>query len=309
MARGIGGVDVIQGLVPDVAALVAAALAQLGSAWFLSALLVLLYWTRPEEEHDVLLVGSLLLVAFGIYRTLKELFALPRPAELLLAPADAPALIRPLYDAAVLGTGYGFPSGHATNSAVVYIGLAAVLGIWTRRRRYATATALVTVVALTRILLGVHYLVDVVAGAALGASVALLGVYGVRQFVDDGVTVTLVLGVFASAGYVVASGGLPESLLLSGAVLGLLGGWQLLMLARMSAGIRPPVGVGSATRKRGLAALALVPLLVAVGSTPVVDSLAVPASGLVGLAVAGVVLAPTVWQGDSGRQRPSIRRR
>ena len=205
MARGIGGVDVIQGLVPDVAALVAAALAQLGSAWFLSVLLVVLYWTRPGEEHDVLLVGSLLLVAFGIYRTLKELFALPRPAELLLAPADAPALIRPLYDAAVLGTGYGFPSGHATNNAVVYIGLAAVLGIWTRRRRYATATALVTVVALTRILLGVHYLVDVIAGASLGASVAVLGVYGVRQFVDDGVTVTLVLGVFASAGYVVAS--------------------------------------------------------------------------------------------------------
>jgi len=301
MTRGIGGVQVIQNLLPEGAALLAAALTQLGDAWFLSLLLVVLYWALPEEEHDVLLVGALLFVAAGAYRTLKHVFALPRPNDPLLAAEGVPGLLRPLYEATAFATSYGFPSGHATSSAVVYLGLAGVLGIWTRRRRYAVAATVVTVVGLTRVVLGLHYLVDVVAGAALGAAVAWLGIHGVRQFAADRVTVVLAVGVLTSAAYAAASGATRDSLLLSGAVLGLLGGWQLLVLARAAAG-SPAVPVSSVRRRRGIAAVAFAPLLVTVATTPVVGVTPIPGAGFAGFVVAGVVLAPTVRRVDEWRQ-------
>ena len=65
-----------------------------------------------------------------------------------------------------------FPSGHALGAAAVYPALLLVVWPWLagRVRRLAlTLTALVVVaVAASRVLLGVHYLSDVVAGAALG---------------------------------------------------------------------------------------------------------------------------------------------
>jgi len=88
--------------------------------------------------------------AFAVTLALKHAFALPRPPG---AGTD----------------GYGFPSGHAIGATVVYGGLVALLGERRRRRRaVVAAAALVTLVSLSRIVIGVHYLVDVVAGVAVG---------------------------------------------------------------------------------------------------------------------------------------------
>ena len=70
--------------------------------------------------------------------------------------------------------GYGFPSGHATAATAVYGGVAAVLPAGTGRLRYAAAGSVVAVVALSRIAIGVHYLVGVVAGVLLGLTVLAL---------------------------------------------------------------------------------------------------------------------------------------
>jgi membrane-associated phospholipid phosphatase len=86
----------------------------------------------------------------------------------VLVARSRPVLVHPIASA----SGYSFPSGHAGGSAAVYGALVLVFsaGIarWARLM-LATATALlVGAVAVSRVLLGVHYPSDVAAGVALG---------------------------------------------------------------------------------------------------------------------------------------------
>lgn len=77
-------------------------------------------------------------------------------------------------------TGFSFPSGHAAGS-MVFFGLGAYLLLRLlppRRHRnvVAAAVALVSVIGLSRVLLQVHYLSDVLAGYALGACWLVVGI-------------------------------------------------------------------------------------------------------------------------------------
>ncbi|MFW6384361.1 MAG: phosphatase PAP2 family protein [Halodesulfurarchaeum sp.] len=110
-------------------------------------------WGRARR----FLVALTLALSASIF--LKRGLAMPRPPTALMAvPKD----------------GYGFPSGHATAAAGL---VTALLGTLSRRERWqvALAMAFVAVVAATRVLLGVHYLGDVLAGILLGVSAAALG--------------------------------------------------------------------------------------------------------------------------------------
>lgn len=101
--------------------------------------------------------------------------ALARAGELVcesvvkvLVARPRPALVDPVAHA----SGYSFPSGHAGGSAAVY-GALALLGVagvarWTRLMLMTAAALLVGAVAVSRVLLGVHYPSDVAAGVALG---------------------------------------------------------------------------------------------------------------------------------------------
>lgn len=82
-----------------------------------------------------------------------------------------PVLAHPVAHAA----GFSFPSGHATGSAAFYGSLAIVLaGRVATPLRVAIGVVPPLVVATTRVLLGVHFPSDVVAGLAVGWAVALL---------------------------------------------------------------------------------------------------------------------------------------
>ena len=74
---------------------------------------------------------------------------------------------------------YSFPSGHATDSAAVCIAIALVLAVCVLRRPIARILALVAggllpvAIGTSRLILGVHWPSDVLAGLALGVGVSL----------------------------------------------------------------------------------------------------------------------------------------
>jgi hypothetical protein len=86
----------------------------------------------------------------------------------LLVRRERPPVVPPLAP----GTGYSYPSGHTTAAAATYAAMALLLGRgrrWPVRVWLAVAAVGVTVcVALSRVLLGFHWLTDVIGGAALG---------------------------------------------------------------------------------------------------------------------------------------------
>lgn len=305
MSRGIGGVELVQELLPEWAALLAALLTQLGDSWFLGLVLVSLYWTRRENGEDVVLVAGLLFVGTGIYRTLKHVLALPRPNAPLLDPAAVPSLVRPLYEAAAFSQSYGFPSGHATGSAAVYVGLAAVLTVGTRRGRYAVAGLLVTVVSLTRVVLGLHYVVDVVAGACLGAGLVYVTVRGRHHLGRDAVTPVLFAAVIATACYLGASGTTTQSYGAVGGALGLLAGWQVVVLGQ---GPTAPATTGNAGEpaawRRWTALGSVVMLLSSLVAAVFVPGEATYLAGVAGAAAVFVVVAPMVR--NPGRLRRGL---
>jgi undecaprenyl-diphosphatase len=121
----------------------------------------LLLLRKPVTALAVFAAGAGGMALNGV---LKQLFARARPQVVPpLVDVDSPS----------------FPSGHALLSAAVYLSLAIVAAraIPARRVRLyvlAAAATLVALVGLTRIILGVHYPTDVVAGWIIGGLWALL---------------------------------------------------------------------------------------------------------------------------------------
>ncbi|WP_254768138.1 phosphatase PAP2 family protein [Salinilacihabitans rarus] len=291
MARELGGVEFVQGVLPESLAPVVALVTQLGDVWFLALVVTLLYVRDGRERFAV--VAARALGGLGVLYALKYYFAFPRPSA-PLAPVEAvhPA-IQPLYAATGFAGGYGFPSGHALLSTVVYVSLAGAVAAGSARRRYAAAAALVGAVSLSRVALGVHYLVDVLAGVAVG--LAFLGATALllrRAGRERGAVAFLVAVACAAAG-VGSSGAAFDQVLLLAATLGALTGWAAFRAAETAGedGRRSAVHVWTA----GLAVAAL--FVVTVGAADPVPGL--PAA--VGLAVAGLVLAPILRSAERGR--------
>ena len=85
----------------------------------------------------------------------------------------------------VTETESSFPSGHATDSTAFYVALALVVAVFVLRRPLARGMAVAAsvvvsaAIGLTRLVLGVHWPTDVLAGWALGSTAALLVVLSV----------------------------------------------------------------------------------------------------------------------------------
>ncbi|WP_226040390.1 phosphatase PAP2 family protein [Natrinema sp. DC36] len=185
MYRGAGVLEAVRDLVPEWGAVLAAAVTQLGDGWFLLVLGIGASWTvawrrtarrgrwlerdRRARQSDGPWFVAVIVGGLAVMTTLKHFFALPRPDLATLDPVVLPSSMQSLYLSIASAGGYGFPSGHAVGATVTYGLFALALDAGTRRLRLAVAGVIVAAVSLTRLVLGVHYPLDVVAGIVVGS--------------------------------------------------------------------------------------------------------------------------------------------
>ncbi|UWG48922.1 Membrane-associated phospholipid phosphatase [Halanaeroarchaeum sp. HSR-CO] len=209
--RGQGVAAAISQSVPETVVPILVVVTGLGDPVFVAVLAVAVYWLGPQYGLLDRRAGATVLAttffALALTLFLKYGFAMPRPpADVMLIPED----------------GMGFPSGHATGATATYAALAVYLKRWSRTNRYGLAGVLVVVVALSRVFLGVHYFVDVVAGIVVG----LLALAAVRWVASEQLTIAFAMSVpVALAGTLLA--GTAETALQVGVVSGGAIGWWL----------------------------------------------------------------------------------
>ena len=117
----------------------------------------------PLIRGKIMLTARILLagvVAFFVTELIKLLIHRPRPFAALSG-------VHQLIAKGV--TDWSFPSGHAAVAFALAVGISVYSRTWGR-----AAFFLAALVALGRVVVGVHYPSDVIAGAALGAIVARL---------------------------------------------------------------------------------------------------------------------------------------
>jgi len=123
-------------------------------------LVAVFLWTLKKKKftYELILAG---LSTAAITHSLKFGFAVPRP-ELVLNPPSS----------------FAFPSGHSSGATVFYILIAYLVAQSVseshRWKCYAGFSIPILCIALSRVLLGVHWLTDIIGGILLGLSIVSL---------------------------------------------------------------------------------------------------------------------------------------
>lgn len=202
--RGVGILRAVTEWVPEWAVPAIQAVTLLGDPALLVVAVTVLYWVGPRfnviEVREAVRLFAVTMTAVAVVTALKQWFGLPRPPERFVAMSV---------------TGYGFPSGHATAATAVYGGGALVAMQPDTRWRYWGGGTLIGIVALSRIALGVHYFVDVIAGIVVGCLV--IGV--VFTVTDARLTPGFWLAVIAAGAAVLLTGLAPEATMTEDAAL------------------------------------------------------------------------------------------
>lgn len=138
-----------------------------GFFWILLGLM-LIAAGKQYRRWGIVMLLSLAITAFVTNLAIKPFFARPRPFDTLMFDI----LIAPPHD-------FSFPSGHT--SAAVSV---AVTALFINRKIGIGMLIFAILMAFSRMYLGVHYLTDVLAGAAIGALVSIATVFLMRQWID-----------------------------------------------------------------------------------------------------------------------------
>jgi membrane-associated phospholipid phosphatase len=148
--------EAIREATPPAATDAFAVITELGGLSFLLVALSVLYWVDDRESTAV--VVGYTLVALAATLALKQWFTAPRPPAGVQAVAESPETS-------------GFPSGHAISATVVYGGLVLARDRLRDPGYVAAAASVIGLVGLSRIVIGVHYVGDVLAGYAVGTAI------------------------------------------------------------------------------------------------------------------------------------------
>jgi membrane-associated phospholipid phosphatase len=233
--RGLGLVDALAGL-PEPVVAAFAVVTLLADPLVLFGGLALWYWRAPalgRSRDAVAATVALGLAGLGLTLATKAVFGLARP------PGAGTGAVGP-----------GFPSGHALGATAVYGGAAA---LWAPldRRRLAGAALVVAAVALSRLVLGVHYLVDTVAGVAAGTALVavVVAVDGARR---PGRAFALAAGLAAVALALVRPAATTDAAAGLGGALGGLVGWRAVAADAAPVAVSVPVAAVALALTAGL---------------------------------------------------------
>ncbi len=125
-----------------------------GEETFIIAIIAWIYWNKNKKEGFTL--SFALLVSLMLNNVLKIIFRTERPFQKL------PGLTGKRLQTA---TGYSFPSGHTQGAASFYSSLFLVYKKW---RVIIPAIIIIIFVAISRVYLGVHWPIDVIAAVFIG---------------------------------------------------------------------------------------------------------------------------------------------
>lgn len=140
-----------------------------GESVFIVAILGFMYWCYDKNMAKRMALAIAIAVVWN--PIVKNIFVRRRPymdnpGIKCLKPVEAGYDI---YD--ISAQGFSFPSGHSTNSLLVFGSLA---NLFRKRIFFITAAVLTFLVGLSRVVLGVHYPTDVLVGWAMGAGFIFL---------------------------------------------------------------------------------------------------------------------------------------
>ncbi|MBO4234841.1 MAG: phosphatase PAP2 family protein [Firmicutes bacterium] len=162
----------VQNMLGTIGVQIASLFTMLGEELVIIAILGFLYWCYDKEFAKV--IGTNIVVALVLNPLIKNIVIRRRPyfdheGIKCLKAVDSDADI---YD--IAAQGYSFPSGHSTNSAVVYWSLLKRKYEGGFRALKPILIILPILIGLSRIAIGVHYPTDVLAGWALGGAIIIL---------------------------------------------------------------------------------------------------------------------------------------
>ena len=223
MGRGLGVTVALREFLPEWAAVLFVAISMLGDLAVIVPVLGVLYLIDVTEslrhsdghssEEPLCSDRTAFLIAtvFGglaLIVLLKAAFAFPRP---------------PVELHAVTPSEHGFPSGHTMAATVFWGALALWTSVGRQQLRFGVAASAVALVGVSRLALGVHYLVDVIASIGFGVGYLAGIAYVTKLRPRRAFAVAIGVALLATA----ASGGETRALLATVGTIGAAGGWQL----------------------------------------------------------------------------------
>jgi membrane-associated phospholipid phosphatase len=194
----------IDGVLPDPVSDGFALATHLGDTAVVAGLLLLFFWFgRAEHWQARGLLVAIVVAALTLNVGLKGVLDVQRPLYAARAAGEPLTFAPESYD------GFSTPSGHAMGTAAVYGGLAVLADIGRRWQRYLVAGAVIAGVAFSRVVIGVHYVGDVVLGVALGLGLVWLGCWlstnEARRVLSDETGPAVLLFALALGGAVIAA--------------------------------------------------------------------------------------------------------
>ena len=146
-----------QGIGSTVLDSIANALSFFGEEVAMILIVTMIYWCISKRKGFIILFN--MLSAMTVMNTLKAIFRVPRPFQ------RYPELIKG--QRVETATGYSFPSGHSTGSAVFYSSLSVFF-----KKAWVMIPSIILLIGvpLSRLYLGVHWPLDVAVGMILGLS-------------------------------------------------------------------------------------------------------------------------------------------